>query len=271
MNQSGFAINKGIFSCLFFGVSALAFAGVLPLTESTVTEVFKDVKVVGAVTKAAASAKLNEQVKAPDLVRTGPGSRTELTAPDETITRIGASTVFSFDSDGRSINLERGSVLFHSPAGKGGGSIKAGGASAAVLGTTIICVVMQDHSFKTIVAEGNGKVTLRDGRFIELKEGEMCVVSPDGESYVLKEVDLRKIVPRLLLVSGFTHPLSSLPLIEAAIERQHAGMNGDSSGELLSSPFVTAELDLLDDGLAGHSNNPPKHEIIFMSPVLSGH
>src|SRR4051794_25155734 len=94
------------------------------LTESTFTEIIKDVNVVPAATKTAAPAQMNELVKAPDLVRTGPASRAELTAPDQTLTRIGANTVFSFEPTGRNLNLQQGSVLFHSPAGKGGGSIR---------------------------------------------------------------------------------------------------------------------------------------------------
>ena len=80
--------------------------------------------VVAASTKVAQAASVNELVKAPDLVRTGPQSRAELTAADQTVTRIGANTVFSFEPTGRDINLEKGNVLFHSPAGKGGGTIR---------------------------------------------------------------------------------------------------------------------------------------------------
>jgi len=91
------------------------------LTESKVTEIIKEVNLLPASTATAAPAKLNDLVKAPDRVRTGAQSRTELTAPDNTITRIGANTVFSFENQGRTLNLEQGSLLFHSPKGKGGG------------------------------------------------------------------------------------------------------------------------------------------------------
>src|ERR1051325_1238169 len=64
-----------------------------PLTESTFTEIVKDVNVVAQATKAASPASVKAVVKAPDLVRTGADSRAELTASDQTITRIGANTV----------------------------------------------------------------------------------------------------------------------------------------------------------------------------------
>src|ERR1041385_5342405 len=157
-----------------FLLSAFALGGSLvlqaaPLTESTFTEIVKEVSVVPQTTKTAQPAKVSEIVKAPDLVRTGPTSRAELTAPDQTITRIGANTVFSFEPTGRDMNLEKGSVLFHSPAGKGGGTIRSGGASAAVLGTTIIVVAVPNSGFKVIVLEGTGKVTLPGGKTDTLK------------------------------------------------------------------------------------------------------
>src|SRR5436305_3006192 len=127
------------------------------LTESKVTEVIKEVNLLPASTTTPAPAKLNDLVKAPDRVRTGAESRTELTAPDNTITRIGANTVFSFENQGRTLDLEQGSVLFHSPKGKGGGKIKSGGASAAVLGTTLIVASTVNGGFKVIVLEGRAQ------------------------------------------------------------------------------------------------------------------
>lgn len=190
-----------------------------PLTESTFTEVVKDVNVVAATTKAATAAAVKAVVKAPDLVRTGPESRAELTAADQTITRVGANTVFSFESAGRSINLERGSLLFHSPSGKGGGTIKSGGAAAAVLGTTIIVVATPGGGFKVIVLEGTGKVTLPNGKTITLKHGQLVVVLPNGTTQVF-DINLDKLIGGSLLVNGFDHELPSLAKIKEAIQEQ---------------------------------------------------
>ncbi len=95
------------------------------LTESTFTDVVRSVEVINQSDKKSAPAKLNDVFKAPNLVRTGVSSRAELTAPDQTLTRVGANTVFSFAPVGREIDLAQGSVLFHSPSGRGGGTIKA--------------------------------------------------------------------------------------------------------------------------------------------------
>jgi hypothetical protein len=201
-------------------VCTLAFAE--PLTQSTFTEIVKDVNVVAASTKAAQAANVNELVKAPDLVRTGPESRAELTATDQTVTRIGANTVFSFEPAGRDMNLEKGNVLFHSPAGKGGGTIRSGGAAAAVLGTTLIVSSTGTGGFKVILLEGKGTVTLPGGGSTTLKAGQLVYVLPGQAGFgPVMTINLGKLVGGSQLVNGFSHPLSSLPLIQNAIEAQN--------------------------------------------------
>jgi len=192
-----------------------------PLNQSTFTEIIKEVNVVPAATKAATPARVSEVVKAPDLVRTGPASRAELTAPDQTITRVGANTVFSFEPTGRNLNLQQGSVLFHSPTGKGGGSIRSGGASAAVLGTTLIVAATDNGGFKVILLEGKGRVTLANGDAATLNAGQMVFVLPGtgGLSPVL-DINLGKLVAGSALVTGFSHDLPSTPKIHTAVERQ---------------------------------------------------
>jgi hypothetical protein len=192
-----------------------------PLTQSTFTEIVKEVNVVAAATKAAQPAAVHDLVKAPDLVRTGPESRAELTAPDQSITRVGANTVFSFEPTGRNLNLEKGSVLFHSPAGKGGGSIRSGGAAAAVLGTTLIVSSTGSGGFKVILLEGKGKVTLPNGKSVTLTAGQLVFVLPGQTDFgPVLDINLGKLVDGSQLVNGFSNPLASLPLIRQAVKKQ---------------------------------------------------
>ena len=192
------------------------------MTQSTFTEIIKDVNVVAATTKAAQPATVNELVKAPDLVRTGPDSRAELTAADQTITRVCANTVFSFEPSGRDINLEKGNVLFHSPAGKGGGTIRSGGAAAAVLGTTLIVSSTGSGGFKVILLEGKGTVTLPNGKSTTLKAGQLVFVLPGQMDFGhVLTINLGKLVAGSTLVKGFSNPLSSMSLIQNAIDDQN--------------------------------------------------
>lgn len=203
-----------------------------PLTESTFTDIVRSVEVLEQPSKTATPATLNEVVKAPNLVRTGANSRAELTAPDHTLTRIGANTVFSFAPSGREINLEQGSVLFHSPSGRGGGTIRSGGASAAVSGTTLIVATTPVknpgdlNGFKVILLEGKGRVTLANGRYRILKAGQMIFVLPNHSDFgALLTINLSKLVGSSALVHGFTQGLPSLQLIEGAIQQQQNDLN----------------------------------------------
>src|SRR5438552_3916554 len=203
-------------------------AGCLPgasaaqLTESTFTEIIKEVELLPAVTKSSSPAKLNQLVKAPDMVRTGADSRAELTAPDKTITRVGANTVFSFDTKDRVLNLQKGSLLFHSPKGIGGGTIKSGGASAAVLGTTLVVSASPEGGFKVILLEGRGRVVLPNGRSASLRAGQMVYVLPGDKGFSgVLEINLAKLVAGSLLLTGFSHEIPSAQLIQAAISAQN--------------------------------------------------
>lgn len=243
----------------FFLAGALAMLGMslpaAPLSESTFTEVLKDVNVVTTATRTTAPAQLNALFKAPDLVRTGPESRAELTAPDQTITRVGANSVFSFEPVGRNLRLEQGSVLFHSPAGKGGGTIKTAAATAAVLGTTMIVAATSDGGFKLIVLEGSAKATLPNGKSIKLKAGQMVYVLPGGKGFSkVLDINLGKLVDGSLLVNGYANPLPSQGKIRDAVNKQNKELakgrkrdTGVSADEFASKPRVGNGLNALDN------------------------
>ena len=200
---------------------ATSHAGAAPLPSSTFTEVIREVNILPATSDTTVPAHLNDVLKAPDRVRTGPMSRAELTATDQTITRVGANTIFSFDGKNRTLNLDQGSLLFHAPQGIGGGIIKSGGAAAAVLGTTLIVVATPAGGFKVILIEGRGRVTLPDGRSVKLRAGQLVFVLPGKEGFSpVYYFNLEKLTSTSLLINGFPDVLSSLPLIEKAIAQQ---------------------------------------------------
>lgn len=191
------------------------------LAESTFSQVVKDVKVVSRADETVSTAKVNDVFKSPDLIRTGADSLAELIASDKTVTRVGANTVFSFDKAGRAINLEQGSVLFHSPKGKGGGTIRTKSASAAVLGTTIVVTATVGGGFKAIVLEGKGQITLPNGSFRILTAGQVTFVLPGSRTFGPQlNINLSKLVESSRLVQGFEQELPSKPIIQEAVERQ---------------------------------------------------
>jgi len=206
-----------------------------PLTESTFTEVVNQVSTV-SVSGNAAPSKVNDLLKAPDRVRTGPQSRAELTAPDKTITRVGANTIFSFSDSGRTLNLEQGNLLFHSPKGLGGGTIQSGGAAAAVLGTTLIVSATTSGGFKVILLEGTGKVTLPGGTAATLHAGQLVFVLPGGKLSPVLNINLGKLTGGSLLVKGFSKDLPSWPLVLAAIHQQETTIASGGARDTGQSP-----------------------------------
>jgi hypothetical protein len=198
------------------------------LRESTLVQVVNEVKIIPP-NAAEKAAQQNDAVRAPDKVRTGAKSRAELQAPDKTLTRLGANTVFSFEQSGRQLNLEKGSVLFHSPAGRGGGTIKTAGASAAVLGTTLLVAATADGGFKCILLEGKGTITLPNGKKKALEAGDMVFVPAGAQDFgQVVKIDLAKLVEGSQLVNGFQTQLPSLGEIRNEITKQRiAIISGD--------------------------------------------
>ncbi|MBA3650652.1 MAG: hypothetical protein H0W66_04000 [Chthoniobacterales bacterium] len=77
------------------------------LKEARVTQVVKDVKLLP---KAAAPRPggVSDPVREDTAVRTGVESRAELTFTDQTLARLGANTIFTFDQGARNLELGGG-------------------------------------------------------------------------------------------------------------------------------------------------------------------
>jgi hypothetical protein len=153
--------------------------------QAKFTQIVNNVEVISP-DKVRHSAGVNDILKMPDVLRTGPASRAELIALDNTITRVGANTIFSFDPASRTIDLQQGSLLFHSPHGKGGGTIHTGSATASVLGTTVIVLTTPNGGFKVLVLEGEAEIRFLNGLRITLTPGQMTFVLPGGGTSTIR-------------------------------------------------------------------------------------
>jgi hypothetical protein len=213
-------MKKTIASLLCAFALPLAALAASDLKEAKFTQVFNDVQIIAS-DKSIKPAAVNDLFDIPDILRTGPSSRAELVAADRTITRVGANTIFSFDPANRTIDLQQGSLLFHSDHGKGGGTIRTGAATASVLGTTIIVVTTRNGGFKVLVLEGNSEMSFANGFRQHLKAGQMIFVLPGGKPSPVLLFRLDTQIKNSLLVKGFTIPLTSLALIQLAINDQN--------------------------------------------------
>ena len=193
------------------------------MTTSKVTQVVNDVEIISAADQSQKNATVNDIFNMPDILKTGPQSRAELVAEDETVTRVGANTIFYFDPANRTIDLKQGSLLFHSPHGKGGGTIHTGSATASVLGTTLVITTTPSGGFKALDLEGSVEVKFLNGLNQKLAPGQMSFVLPGGN--VLSPIvifRLDDLTKNSQLVKGFNGSLASMPLIEQQVQKQLA-------------------------------------------------
>jgi hypothetical protein len=169
-------------------------------------------------------ARLRDVIKEERGVETGVRSRSELLFQDNTLTRLGAETFFSFKTGTRDMTLERGSMLLHVPKNLGGAKIHTAAVTAAITGTTIMIEHLPKRHIKVIVLEGSLRLS-RKGRFgdsLLLLPGKMVIMHPDAKRIPEPvDVNLAGIVSTSSLVNFPDSPaLPSMPLIDAAIREQ---------------------------------------------------
>jgi ferric-dicitrate binding protein FerR (iron transport regulator) len=215
-------MKRSLALTLCFCCLAVVFASrAADFKQSKVTQVVNDVQIISATDQTKKNVSVNDVFTMPDILRTGPSSRAELVAEDDTVTRVGANTIFSFDPASRTIDLQQGSLLFHSPHGKGGGTIHTGSATASVLGSTLIVSATPNGGFKVISLEDQAEIKFLNGLHQKLSPGQMTYILPGGNKLApIVVFRMDDLTQNSLLVKGFNHPLTSMPLILHEIEKQ---------------------------------------------------
>lgn len=190
--------------------------------HARVTEVIRDVHLLAG-QAAARPAAVNDSVNEGTAVRTGAESRAELTFADQTITRLGANTVFSFGAAARNYDLGSGAILMSAPKESGTVKVSAGVATSAISGFTGIWESHLKYWNKVLVLEGDGDVWLKkkpnDHRHMHSRQ---ILVFPPNATVLPQpqDFDVCKIINNGLLITGFSHQLPSWPLLVAECERQ---------------------------------------------------
>jgi hypothetical protein len=246
------------------------------LKQSKFTQVVNDVEVVSATNSSEKPAVVNAVFNMPDLVRTGAASRAELVAEDKTITRVGANTIFSFDPASRTIDLQQGSLLFHSPKGMGGGTIRTSSATASVLGTTLIVTTTHSGGFKVIDLEGHVAIKFLGGVRQDLNPGQMTFVLAGGHPAPVLTIRLDTLTKDSHLVQGFDAPLPSMPLIQQQVDTQvkeiQSGQAQDTGllvgDEATSITVQTVTLDPNTQSIPSSQANGPAGAVTINTPTL---
>src|ERR1700682_6558005 len=195
-----------------------------PLTSAEVTKIINRVSVVDPA-KGAHPAIPREIIKDDLGLQTGTHSRSELLFQDNTLTRIGSDTFFSFKTGTRDMTLEKGSMLLQVPKGLGGAKIHTAAVTAAITGTTIMMEYVPHVYIKVVVLEGSLRLSRNctSGDSVVLHAGKMVIMRPD-EKKIPEPVDVNlKLIVKTSTLVNFSKdaaPLPSMPLIATATNDQ---------------------------------------------------
>ncbi len=205
-----------------------------PLTEAHVTKIINQVKIVDA-RAGDRNAQMNDRIHGDLALTTGIKSRSELLFQDNTLSRLGPESYFSFVPGTRDMTLQRGTLLLQVPKGHGGANIHTAAVTAAITGTTIMIEHLPQKSLKVLVLEGS--LRLSNGRFgdsLLLTPGKMVIMPPNAKRIPDPvTVDLKKIIGTSDLVnmdkgSGKKKgkALPSIALIEQEAQKQQLAKDG---------------------------------------------
>lgn len=200
-----------------------------PLTEARIARIINDVSVIKPA-DGAHPASLNELIKDDLAVKTGIKSRSELLFSDETLTRLGPESLFSFKTGTRDMSLERGAMLLQVPKGIGGAQIHSAAVTASITGTTIMLEHVPGKTLKVLVLEGSLSLAMNGnpGDAVVLLPGKMVIMAPDAKSIPKPvSIDISKVMKTSALVNMGEQekPLPSVALIQSEIETQAKTLN----------------------------------------------
>ncbi len=215
--SSSLLITTGL--ALFLIVTAMFAAD---RKHARVTEVIRDVHLLAG-HAAARPAAVNDPVNEGTAVRTGGDSRAELTFADQTITRLGANTVFSVGGAARTYDLGSGAILITAPKDVGTVKVSTGVATSAVSGFTGIWESHAKFTNKVLFFEGDGDVWLNKnpGDHRHMHSRQILVFPPNATVLPQpQDFDVCKAMNTGLLFRGFLRQVPSWPLLMAECNAQ---------------------------------------------------
>ncbi|HEX4638577.1 MAG TPA: FecR family protein [Chthoniobacterales bacterium] len=280
-------LGGSITLALFGALLALRSTIAAELKEATVTQIIKEVQLLPT-GEAARAAVLRDNVRNGTAVRTGSDSRTELTFTDQTLARLGANTIFSFNEGTRNLDLAGGAMLLHVPKGSGGAKISTAAVTAAITGTTVIIEFQagtpvsaqnQKRGFaffkpkphptrggyiKFVTLEGIARIYLNNrlGESVLVPAGQMLILTPDAARLPDPvDVDLERLLKTSMLIVDFP-PLPSEQLMAAEVQKQRTKK---AEGKLRATNLV-----IYGHGTAVSLKDPPPLDTIDQSIAALG-
>ena len=183
-------------------------------------------------------------------MRTGQDSRTELTFTDQTLTRLGANSIFSFNVGARAFDLGQGSILMQVPPNGSSVKVKTAAVTAAITGGTAIFGTGPPIKFMVLEGTGTFYPAGHPEEAMTLHGGEMVTFTPDGHMIGPTPFNVKLVLETSELILPFAD-LANLPLILAVIREQEAEFVSGSS-----TPPPKDSTDVVDQKTAASSPSP---------------
>lgn len=236
--------SRIFFALMFLGALAAGapVTSAADLSQATVRQKVNVVTLAPHLNAAPHPVSQGAVVRDDNVVRTGNESRAELQFTDLTLARLGANAIFSFDAQARTIECERGALLFSKPTNSGRVDIRAAAVTAAITGSTGFVdtsvggphkkgAVASAEEATTIVGMLEGKLhgasnwRDRGGQVhtfhFSLGAGEMLVAQP-GRPPVVAQFDIPRFLKTSPLVKGFKGDLLNQADLQKAVAAYEA-------------------------------------------------
>ena len=204
-----------------------------------------------------------------ERVQTKQNSLAEVKFTDQSMARIGANASFSYTSESRLVQIDRGTVLIHTPPGNGGLTITSGGVKGTVTGNTFLLTAYSEQGkatggFALLVLEGRTttKVTGPNGFAVEILPGQMAVVGSGSKGAPrIFNVNLAQTIRTCPLIGAFPDPLPTMQEIRQAAIQQQA--RGEIKGTGATGLAISSDGDIL----VGESKPPDPGKRVFEMAV----
>lgn len=211
------------------------------LRSANVTVAINEVQVYPG-SGSARSAAVGEKVTMPSSIQTGRKSRAELTFNDNTLTRLGQNSIFSFREGGRNVELKQGSVLLQVPKNAGGATIRTATVTAAITGTTTMFEYSPDGWVKLITLEGTMKLSINGSKnSVAVPAGKMIIMHPNANTIPQPvDIDIAKLMATSPLAGNKVFPPlppEALGLIKQTIATQ---LVAKQQGNLIPTTHVVS-------------------------------
>ena len=227
---------------LIITLALAASASADSLRSAKITQAVNDVKIYSG-SSTGRDAAVGDNLSTSSSVTTGRRSRAELTFQDQTISRLGQNSVFSFRNGSRDVELKQGSILLQVPKDAGGATIRTATVTAAITGTTSMFEYSPGQWVKLLTLEGTQKLYIKGQKDpILVPAGQMIVMHPDG-----------RVVPPPITID-----IAKLVATSAL------------AGNKVFGPLPPAATDAIDQTIAAQKDAKRKGAILPTNQVISG-